>query len=57
MVFAFTIPKTECEAIIVYGEGFSRDISWPIRTEAEAYKLAKDVGVPGFWRLKHRPVK
>jgi hypothetical protein len=52
MVFAFTVPKPEAEAVIVY-----QDVSWPIQTEAKAYKLAKRVGVPGFWRLKHREAR
>lgn len=36
VVFAFTVPKPECEAVIVF-----QDISWPIPSEAKAYDLAK----------------
>jgi hypothetical protein len=53
MVFAFTVPKPECEALITTSFG-GVDVSWPISSEAKAYQLAKQVGVPGFWRLKSR---
>lgn len=48
MVFAFTVPKA-FEAIVVH-----RGVSWPMPTEAVAYKAAKENGEPGFWRLKER---
>jgi hypothetical protein len=56
VAFAFTVPKPECEAVITYPIGVTQkiDVSWPIPTEAEAYRLAKEVGAPGFWRLKYR---
>lgn len=53
-VFAFTVPQPDREAIIVHGNGYGCDICWPISTEVAAYKLAKDVGAFGFWRLKSR---
>jgi hypothetical protein len=53
MVSAFTIPKPESEVIITTSfDGV--DVSWPIVTEARAYKLATEVGAAGFWRLKHK---
>jgi hypothetical protein len=52
-IFAFTEPQPEREAIIVYSDA-DLDICMPITTEAEAYKLAKQVGAFGFWRLKSR---
>lgn len=53
MVFAFTIARPDAEAVIAATiEGV--DISWPISTEAQAFKLAKRIGAFGFWRLKER---
>jgi hypothetical protein len=54
IVFAFTHETPDREALIVHPNGYGCDICWPITTEAEAYKLAKRVGVFGFWRLKSR---
>ena len=48
-ILAFTVPKPDAEAVIVY-----QGVSWPIASEGLAYQLAKKCGLPGFWRLKSR---
>lgn len=53
--FAFIVEKPECQAIIIYDMGSkTHDFSIPISTEEEAYRLCKQCGVFGFWRLKER---
>jgi hypothetical protein len=45
--FALTVDDPDMMAVIDL-----QDICWPIKSLVRARELAKQVGVPGFWRLK-----
>lgn len=52
--FALTIETPLHEAVVVYEMSPGQFFSFPVSTEADAYRLCKECGIFGFWRLKSR---